>query len=43
MNIEQACNRTSVFLCVTGREHLKVLNSSIKAHYGQVHGYFWWF
>ena len=33
---EQACNRTLVFLCGTGRERLKVLNFSIKAHYGQV-------
>ena len=37
---EQACNKSSVFLCGAGREHFKVLNFSIKAHYGQVDGYF---
>ena len=31
---EQAYNKSSVFLCSTGREHLKVLTFSIKAHYG---------
>ena len=32
---EQACNKSSVFLCGAGREYFKVLNFSIKAHYGQ--------